>query len=388
MTETESVLLGLLRTALFNAPLVYHTSVDWDAVLTEAQTQSVLGIVSAQLPEEIPSEARNAWQGKDTQRLVSFVRYLYVQDRLDAALHEAGIPYAILKGCAAAVQYPKPIMRTMGDVDFIVPQDRFREAWTLLENLGYVYSHGEEGDRHIAFHKDGFSFELHHHFSHEQPALDAYVWDGLQNTVTGEVEGHTFSMLPPLANGIVLLDHMRSHLQSGMGLRQTVDWMLYVNRYLDDAAWSGGFCVAAKECGLETLAITATRLCQMYLGLPETIAWCRGADESLCERLLDNLLTDGNFGRKYGAGNKIAVVTASIKKNGLFHRLQASGECNWKALKKHPGLKPFAWLYQAFRYARQGLTSGRVLHMRQDVQYGEQRTRLMQDLGIHERRSL
>ncbi len=388
MTETESALLGLLRAALFEKPFTCPASVDWNAVLTEAQTQSVLGIVSAQLPENIPSETRAAWQSKDTQRLIGFVRYLYVQDRLDAALREAGIPYAILKGCAAAVQYPRPIMRTMGDIDFIVPQDRFREAWALLDDLGYVFSHGEEGDRHIAFRKDGFSFELHHHFSHDQPVLDAYVWDGLQSVVTGEVEGHAFSMLPPIGNGIVLLDHMRSHLQSGMGLRQTVDWMLYVDRHLDDAAWNGGFCDAAKKCGLEMLAITATRMCQMHLGLGETITWCRGADESLCNRLLDSLLTDGNFGRKYGTGNKIAVVTASIRKNGLFHRLQDSGERNWKALKKHPGLKPFAWLYQVFRYVRQGLTSGRVLHMRQDVRRGEERAQLMRDLGIDERPTL
>ncbi|MBR3270956.1 MAG: hypothetical protein IKI59_03455, partial [Clostridia bacterium] len=58
------------------------------------------------------------------------------------------------------------------------------------------------------------------------------------------------------------------------------------------------------------------------------------------------------------------------------------GENNWKALKKHPGLKPFAWIYQAFRYGKQGLKSGRVLHLKQDVQHGKDRERLMRDLGL------
>lgn len=382
MTESESTLLLLIRKALFLDETIMPETTDWEAVLREAQTQSVLGILADQLPKESDKAQKQSWQKLDTQRLAGFIRYLYMQDQLHALLVQHGIPYAILKGCAAAVQYPKPMMRTMGDIDFIVPRERFRETWDLLLREGYVFSHGKEGDRHIAFHKDGFSFELHHHFSHDVPEIDAFVDEELQSPVIANIAGHAFSMLPPFANGIVLLDHMRSHLKSGMGLRQTIDWMLYVHRYLDDAAWESGFGQAARTCQLETLAVTATKMCQKYLGLPETATWCKDADEALCDRLMKSLLTEGNFGRKYGAGNKVANVTTSFKKDGLFHRLQTSGENNWKALKKHPGLKPFAWIYQAFRYGKQGLKTGRVLHLKQDVQHGKDRERLMRDLGL------
>ena len=83
---------------------------------------------------------------------------------------------------------------------------------------------------------------------------------------------------------------MAGHLRTGLGLRQVIDWAMYVDRELDDAFWDREFQAAAKESGLETLAITVTKLCQQYLGLKDSITWCRDADEITCGLLLDSLL--------------------------------------------------------------------------------------------------
>ena len=162
-------------------------------------------------------------------------------------------------------------------------------------------------------------------------------------------------MLPRLANGLVLLAHMRRHLRVGLGLRQVIDWMMYVERELDDAFWRDTFCAVAKEKNLDTLAITTTRLCQKYLGLSKRISWCAGADDALCELLLENLFRSGNFGKKNSSGNLVQGVMVNIRREGLFPYLQRIGERDWELYHQHRWLKPFAWLHEGFVFLQKYL---------------------------------
>ena len=43
----------------------------------------------------------------------------------------------ILKGAAAAGYYPDPAGRAMGDVDFLVPRERYEDALHLMTEQGY-----------------------------------------------------------------------------------------------------------------------------------------------------------------------------------------------------------------------------------------------------------
>ena len=133
-------------------------------------------------------------------------------------MDEAGIPFVILKGNAAAIYYKHPEYRKMGDIDFLVPQDEFEHAQKILQENGYQRDNHGENPRHVGFKKNGISFELHHHFSHRDMDIEDIIIDGLNNRVIGKIGDHEFPMLPSEANGLVLLDHMKAHLKGGMGL--------------------------------------------------------------------------------------------------------------------------------------------------------------------------
>lgn len=135
----------------------------------------------------------------------------------------------------------------------------------------------------------------------------------------GKTGTYEFPMLPPTANGLVLLDHMKSHLKSGMGLRQIIDWMMYVNAKLHDDEWNGIFEKVVKEKGYCKFARVATKMCQKYIGLPyENIIWCHDADEVLCDRLMSIVMNSGNFGMKNGSGNSVETVTTRFRRDGFF----------------------------------------------------------------------
>ena len=342
-TQEQSTFLNLIKVSLWGGKSPENA----DIAFNEAKKHALVPLL-------FPNSA------EAMRYSVHCIRILYAQDMLRELLNSAGIPMVILKGTAASIYYPEPFLRTMGDIDFIVPADRFQEASALLTENGYSVAHEEHKlDRHIAYLKDDISLEMHIRFSSESIDIERYVLDGMQYPVTVQIEDHSFEMLPPLANGMVLLAHVAQHLRYDLGMRQVIDWMMFVDRVLTDEMWGTEFQMAARSCGLETLALAMTRMCQMFLGLSDSIMWCKDADSALAEAILSIVLETGNFGHQHGPGSSIEKVSTGIQRFGLFRYLQIAGENNWNAYHRHHWLKPFCWLYQIFRYAKQGLHSNR-----------------------------
>jgi len=199
------------------------------------------------------------------------------------------------------------------------------------------------------------------------------------------LEGYYFSALPKKENGLVLMEHINSHMESGLGFRQILDWMLYVDRNVDDAFWFRELEPVLREVRLDKLAVTVTRMCQLWLGLRTDITWCAGADEDLCRQLMEYILCQGNFGRKTEHGSNLAagVVHASRNPFALLKILQRRGCINWKAAERYPFLKPFAWLYQLVRYIRLGLSSKHPWKLLTGaISQSDSRALFLEELGV------
>lgn len=378
MNESEKVLLNLIKSSLFGQQQTFKAETDWDEVMKAAKEQTVVGIAVYGAPKEV----KYGWQQNLYSEAANCANILNAQDELIELFQKNGIPLVILKGSAAAVYYPAPYLRSMGDIDFIVPRDRFEYAREVLKKNGYRLC--REESRHISFKKDSLYFELHHHFSYDKLDIERYIDKGLEQRETVSINNHSFPVLPRLGNGIVLLAHIWEHLQSGLGLRQVIDWMMYVDKELDDKFWDEEFKAVCDELGLTKLAVTTTKLCQIYLGLDNmNITWCSEADVTLCKDLLENLLLSGNFGYKHGTGHSFETVTTAMRRDGLFHYLQYAGELNWEVYRKHKWVKPFAWLYQIGRYLKQILMTKRgKKEIAGDFTRGKDRYSLLKRLDI------
>lgn len=376
MISPKNTLLELLKKSLFGIEPVFQDNVDWDAVLAEAKAQTVAALAATAVPQEFAM----AWKKSALQNQASFIRVLHGQTQLLNLFEQAGIPLVILKGTAAAVYYPEPFRRAMGDVDFFAPKASFEEALNLMKENGY--HHLSTDRRHAKLVKDGMEFELHQQFSYPDMDIEEYLIEGVSHPDWRRVGASRFPMLSHLANGLVLLTHLRDHLKYGVGLRQMIDWMMFVNAELDDHFWESEFWQAAESKGLTSLAITATRMCQRYLGLSEGISWCASADDKLCDMLLELLFYSGNFGRKNGEGSHIESVSTRIRNMGVLHYLQSTGEASWKAYKRYHFLKPFCWIYRGFQLAKRGLKTGRGMSIAEDVDRSKDRYALLKELGI------
>ena len=400
MKQIDLILCELIKCALWDNPvpndlLSTLSENDWESVYKEIQEQCI-DLLFADLIKgiDIPERIKINWTAICYNRISFNAKLLHLQKDVCGLFAQESINYVILKGYAAAVYYPKPQCRSMGDLDLIVPQKDLNHANEVMRaKYGKPTINYMRNDKSLAreyiYKNDGLRIELHRQFSDlpipcQNDLLNEWIEQDLLSPRLVEIQNNViFSMLSEKINGLVLLAHISQHLEGGLGLRQIIDWMLYVNNCLADNKWSA-FADNARKLGLETLAITVTKMCQIYLGLSsENIHWADSAEIDLCEELMEFVLSCGNFGNKMGMSNTVAMVVSQNQSlHALLRNLQKRGEYNWKILEKYPKLRPFAGVYQLFRYVNKGLKrENAISELPKDIESGRKRDRMLKRLG-------
>ena len=348
--KEQTCLIELLKASLFNLPPVLPDEVNWEKVFELAKSQFIVPLISSKVPENL----RNELFEITCQSKAHFMQIMHEQSSLVNLLEKNNISYFIFKGSAAAIYYPNPSLRTYGDIDFYIFDNDINLTKDLLEQNGY-YNTGKN-KRHYEYVKNGIEFELHNRISMQgKYDIDHLVVNNINSTVISSINNCSFVRLPSSENGLVLLWHIMHHLTGyGLGLRQIIDWMMFVHNELDDNTWESEFKPLAIKAGCEKLAVTVTFMCKKWLGLDDKITWCDSADVNVAYQILIRVLDDGNFGIDRAPTESIKEL---IKKEGFFHALQHAGMINWPLAQKYAFFRPFAWLYQLCRYASKGLIS-------------------------------
>lgn len=376
--KTTQAMFDILRASLFTDE---ELSVqDWQSVFAEMKEQTVAALPGVWLQSHLDAAPWLSYCGLQQGQ---WVRVMYAQSRLLALLEAHHIPCVILKGAAAAMAYPHPTLRSMGDVDFLVKRADFEKAAALLEENGYVLEHEKNSaSHHYEYGKDGIVFELHKRLplvAESDAQRMAFFEAGIDAREWHETEGQRFPVFPVTLNGLVLIFHINHHLRGGLGLRQIIDWMLYVHT-LPPEKWEE-LQPLLESTGMEKLARTVTLMCQRYLGLRKIVE----EDDALpVDELMGHILEKGNFGRKAGLDGRIERITLlSAQKGYFFRRLQAGGMSRWQAANEHAVLRPFAWIYQAFvilgMMVQNKKSPGEILKL---TRHGTRQRQLIEELGL------
>ena len=366
--------LEIVKASLWGGiPAETVTEDDYAELRQHALAALPAGILNSMRMDE---ELRGKWQKEIYQVISANVNYR----RFQAAL-PVTVPYMILKGTSAAMNYPHPLYRTMGDIDILPRREDYAAACgELIENGFREITDDIETarGRHRQFEKNGILVEVHAQYVHQNDPEKAKMMDDL--IIGGIRENH---VPPDDINGLVLIDHINHHMENGLGLRLIIDWMTYVNRCLPDEKWPA-FRELVRSAGLEKLAVITARMCEIYLGLPSR-EWCAGADPAVCDRLMRYVMDNGNFGRKQGEDSRTSqrFLSSARTLKGTYRFLRGRALLNWPAVRKYPVLRPFAWLHQAFRYLKNGLLRKDTLaKLRAEYEEARQRNELFDDLDI------
>ncbi len=353
----------------------------WGTGMTDAVGQEVFDEMQkhkiALLPASIlsrlsmPDDLRREWKKQIIKSLLYLEEYKAAQETIPIS-----VPYLILKGTTAAQYYPYPEYRTMGDIDIITARDDFEQAYHDMLDNGYCEI--KKLNREIALAKNGIVVELHQYFA---SLNDVAATQFMDDTILANI--NPAHILPDPVNGLVLLEHISQHLEFGLGLRQIIDWMMFADKYLSDENWAE-FRHDARKIGLEKLAITTTRMCEIYLGLPKK-TWTAEADDALCRQFMEYILSCGDFGNKKTTDSDISetVFAHARTPKAAFRLLQKQGLTNWKAAQKHKSLRCFAWAYQIIRYATRGLSRKHATaKLKAEYAAAVKRNRMFDVLGV------
>lgn len=198
---------------------------DWESVFEYAKKHDLQPIISFQCREIVP-EHSNLYL-RQISRYVALKRELSNIEQL-----LSGIPYALEKGCVISDIYPVPALRTMGDLDILVPFNHRKIAAQILMRNGYKCEYDGDGDE-WKFRKDDILIEVHSRPMHNcigNEKLAEYYLDWEKHVINHRLEANYHVLF--------LFIHLRQHLLgSGVGFRQFVDIAVMTQNVRLDWAW-------------------------------------------------------------------------------------------------------------------------------------------------------
>lgn len=349
MTEVQQQLINIIANQLFGVKEDIADDIDWRSIMIEAQQQAVYPLAYSTLQSSMQVGQLTPIAKEYAANQASYVRNLHYHAELHKLL--AGIPYVILKGQASASYYPNPMLRSMGDVDFLVFKEDRDRVDQLLKAEGFVKRDGaEKHDYHWAYKKDRASLELHWDIP-GAPASLAYRFsaDAINTAEEKKVLTETMMLPSTFYHGLVLLLHTISHMTGGgIGLRHLCDWLVFENS-VPEEEFVKIFDGPLKEIGLWTFAKVMTKIGVLYFGTRRN--WCLDANDEICRGLLEDILSGGNFGTKDSTRRSQAKliqngvtkrVRGSVLKNG-FVSINEKAKRDYSFCRKNVILRPIGW---------------------------------------------
>lgn len=397
LREHEKTLLDILANNLFNAGRRVNLNEDnLNAVWCEAYAQAVTLMAFNNSSEDVlKSEKCEYIRKKLGQTLADNTKVDFEHIRICNIMKNAGIPCTILKGFASALYYPDPLMRSMGDVDFLVDTDNFEEASRVLVENGYEAT-GKNHDVHDIFLGNLCRCEMHFQPSgipEGKPGVKVrkYLSGLIENSETVQTELGELTVPSTYHHGLIILLHMCHHLTGdGLGLRHLCDWAVFLNK-IGEEKFLEMFEKALKDIGLWEFAKIITLICQEYLGLPG-MNFAKDSDKKLADYILIDIIIGGNFGQKNAdrSHESLLISSKNEKETSMLRQFFISANSivynNWKISRKLKFLLPFGWIFFGGRYIIRSLLGRRPKIRPQKVaKEASERIDIYSDLKLFEK---
>ncbi|MBO4782607.1 MAG: nucleotidyltransferase family protein [Lachnospiraceae bacterium] len=302
----------------------------WEKLVTISIDNSVAGLLYDVLKgcESIPKDTFKLIDYYATKACKRNYRYLVLAVQINRLFKKAQIPFCILKGMAAGVDYPVPDLRKVSDLDILLasPKD-IKRAEKLLANLGFHADEEQTSLRHIEM-RDENNIDVELHTMLAEPFdnaktnvyLEKLLPECSKNIIIKEVLGTSLPVLNDAYHVYELLMHMLQHfLHAGFGVRMLCDWVVFWNRGIDEENRKL-YMKLVKESKVKGFSDTITRVCIKYLGLKrEKVRWMKLYDNSKsreeyeeeAEAFVKEIMEAGEFGKVKGR-------MVALRGNGWF----------------------------------------------------------------------
>lgn len=350
--NNRSAFFSLVKAGLWNVapePSLF-SSVNWNEIYDYSRRQTLLGIVLDGI-DLLPQELR-------PNRLLYLkwcAEVLRIEDenkRIDKEvvnlfnmLRSHDVEPVLMKGQEVALNYPNPSHRACGDIDIYIGKKNYDKVNRLLEEEGMPLE--KWSPKHMMYLWHDVIVENHRILvkmfspkAHRKLMATVDGWHLSGNTGKVKIEGSDITVMPLDFEVVFLLLHSVIHLiGEGIGLRQSCDWAMVLDRKHDQIDREKVIALL-KDIRLDNAARIFGALAVKYLGMPEEdlILPFNESDSHEADLLMEDMWKNGNFGFSglkghKRTGNWFAVRIANYKdvlKRSSQLRKIAPGEAFWK----------------------------------------------------------
>lgn len=204
-------------------------SISWESIVEFSKKQSVLNIVSY---------ACERLKNKPDAKMMKYLREFRMQkivveaqqeiefcDAMDK-LESMGVRHMPLKGYIVKSLYPSPDMRTMGDLDLLIDEERCEEVVEAFVSDGFtacasgdLHSNVERGNAYIEFHRALVN--------KKHKVLSEYFGKGFERAKLSDGFSYRYELTKEDLY-IFLVAHIAKHYRyGGTGIRSILDLYVY-----------------------------------------------------------------------------------------------------------------------------------------------------------------
>jgi len=252
-----------------------------------------------------------------------------------AAFTEKNIRFMPLKGVIIKNLYPRPDMRSMGDIDFLFDPARADEIREIMVGMGYEPEEfGTDQKVDVYWKKPIMNIEMHRVLL-ERPLrwipLFADAWE--RATAVGPCE---YAMSNEEFY-IFLVAHFTKHYVGyGTGIRSVLDlWVFRTHNTLDEAYLSERF----DALGLSEFVKNAEALSEVWFGT--------GESTQLLDEMAEFIIASGTYGEQATAVLVNTKDVSSAKREYFLRRMfppRKRMQILFPVLEKAPVLLPACWM--------------------------------------------
>lgn len=318
MTKEQHFFIQILSDYLAGRKTAPVPDIQWNPILSYAQTQQVGGIVFYQCKDVLPEQVRPTLEKAYSASVYYYLNRIADLSALDAAFRAANIEYFTVKGVIVASYYPVPELRTMGDADIVIHSDDREKSNEIMTGLGYQGSfHGNDREWHYS--KRGLEYEVHdtlaHSFVYAPTPADEFInnfWPYVKD-----------NKMDPSFHFVFVLKHLMGHFRhSGVGFRQFMD-VAVMAKNEKNLNWPW-IQETLEKLGMLEFARTCFGFIKRWFGISvpcEILV----PDDAFYESSTETIFTNGVFGYDNDENKKNAVVN-EMRSSGQSREAAMAGK--------------------------------------------------------------
>ena len=362
LKETETAILSALSAGIRGEKYLHSEEANWKEVLEESKAQTVCLSVFDALSQEniIEDDLRQRFELFSARQISQNMTAHTYHNYLNNLMAQNGIDYCVIKGSTSAYYYKNPILRAMGDVDFLVKTEDFQRAKKVLLDDGFLLFEDKHLS-HLVFKKGKMHFEMHFSLPGMPEGkygeiLKTYLEDVFEKSETVNIEGLIFKMPCAFHHGLILLMHTYHHmLGEGVGLRHLCDIAYFINSFKDDS-FEETFKEKLEKCGLWHFTKILAYTCCKYLSVEYRTFMGDDLDD-IAHAVIKDIFAGGNFGKKDEKRKDQAFAISDRGKDGVnkstllqfVKSVNNAAKVQFPFIKKHKILPPVGFVAFIFR---------------------------------------